>query len=425
MTAPSGSPPLQKAKLYPLTETQSGNAKRPPTVKVDEKNVVVVQFNPTSLKLQYTNEPTGGQTTKAQARQAPVEGHSTLSLDLEFDTAEGDESGRPLDVRTLTKKVIAFARPPEKTPANAPLRVRFVWGAIVFNGIVNSISEDIDYFDADGRALRAKLSLSIKEQNLKFEANASGPPAKTDKSASKPGEPARVGGPASEPSKDLTHTEAAQAGESVQQALSRLNALPEQWRSAMAGLDSPLDLAAGTPIQLGAAASAAAGAEVSAAFGADASITAGTSISGGVGASAEVSAGFALSASGGVVAAAGAVASEAAATGVAIARAQFSVPTAQVGLRASAAFDADRRSLTYGRSVPLQARAEAVTVAGARVGGSVSLSARAAPGELRVSASAASAPWQQLPAGPARAAVDAAQRSRDARPSTMRWSPGR
>lgn len=423
MTAPAA-PALAKAKLYPLTTVDNGNAKKLPRVTFNEKDAIVVQFNPTSLKIQYTNESTGGETTKAQARQSPVQGHSTLSFDLEFDTAEGDKSGQPLDVRTLTSKVLAFARPPAK-PADPPPRVRFAWGAIIFNGIVNSITEDIDYFDADGHALRAKLSLSIKEQNLKFEANASGPPAKSAKAASKPGESARAGGPGSQPSKDPTRTESAQAGESVQQVLSRLNALPEQWRSAMTGLDSPLDLAAGTPIQLGAAASAAAGAEVSAAFGAAASITAGAAVSGGVGAAAEVSAGFALSASGGVVAAAGAVASEEAAAGLATARAQFSIPAGQVGFGGSAAVDTDRRSLTYGRSVPLQARAEAVTVAGARVGGSVSLSARAAPGELRVSASGASAPWQQLPAGPARAAVDAAQRSRDDRPSTMRWSPGR
>ena len=280
MTAPAA-PALAKAKLYPLTTVDNGNAKKLPTVTFNEKDAIVVQFNPTSLKIQYTNESTGGETTKAQARQSPVQGHSTLSFDLEFDTAEGDKSGQPLDVRTLTSKVLAFARPPAK-PADPPPRVRFAWGAIIFNGIVNSITEDIDYFDADGHALRAKLSLSIKEQNLKFEANASGPPAKSAKAASKPGEPARAGGPGSQPSKDPTRTESAQAGESVQQVLSRLNALPEQWRSAMTGLDSPLDLAAGTPIQLGAAASAAAGAEVSAAFGAAASITAGAAVSGGV-----------------------------------------------------------------------------------------------------------------------------------------------
>jgi Contractile injection system tube protein len=364
MTSPSSAAPLAKATLYRLLDTPQSNAAKPTPPTVDTKNVVTVQFNPTSLKISYTNETSGGETTKGQAKQSPVQGHSTLTFDLEFDTAEG-EDGQPVDVRDKTSKVLEFVRPLKENPANPPPRIRFVWGAFVFNGIVNSVNEEIDYFDADGRALRAKLSLSIKEQNLDFEVNKSGPANRNANAASKPGEPARAGGPGSGPTKNPLQTIAAQAGESVQQALSRVNALPEQWRSAMGGLQSPLNLAAGTPIQLGPEVSATAGTATTA-FGADQVLPTDSSVSGAVSASEEVSAGFSLAASGGIGASVSAVAAARTSAETSSARGAFSVPaapataaptaTARASGRARDVHDVDRRSETYGRAVPLRAR---------------------------------------------------------------------
>jgi hypothetical protein len=413
MTTPSSAPPLAKATLYRLVDAKQSNAAKPPPPTVDTKNVVVVQFNPTSLKIGYTNEATGGDTTKGQAKQSAVEGHSTLTFDLEFDTAEG-ENGQPIDVRTKTTKVLDFVRPSKENSANPPPRIRFIWGTFVFNGIVNSVNEEVDYFDAEGRALRAKLSVSIKEQNLDLEANKSGPAERNSNAASTPGEPARSGGPGSSPTKNPLLTVAAQAGESVQQALSRVNALPDQWRSAMAGLQSPLNLAAGTAIQLGPEVSATAG-TASTAFGADAAITTDQSVSGAVSAAAEASAGFSLAASGGVERSATAVAAIQTGTEITKARAGFAVPAARADGRIAQSPDTDQRSVTYGRSVPLQARPEAVTAGGARVGGPAAVSARAASSELPESRGAASAPWQQLPAS-----SGSGRRCRDGCRSTMR-----
>lgn len=110
MTSPSSAAPLAKATLYRLLDTPQSNAAKPTPPKVDTNNVVTVQFNPTSLKISYTNETSGGETTKGQAKQSPVQGHSTLTVDLEFDTAEG-ENGQPVDVRVKTAKVLDLSGP--------------------------------------------------------------------------------------------------------------------------------------------------------------------------------------------------------------------------------------------------------------------------------------------------------------------------
>lgn len=398
MTAPSSASSLERATLYRLLDTKQADAAKPSPPRVDTRNAVVVQFNPTSLKIVYTNEATGGDTTKGQVKQSAVAGHSTLTFDLEFDTAEG-ENGQPIDVREKTAKVLDFVRPLEKEPANPPPRLRLIWGTFVFNGIVTSVNEEIDYFDADGRALRAKLSLSIKEQNLELEATELGPAKRNSDSASRPGEPARTGGPGSSPTKNPLQTLAAQAGESVQQALSRVNALPQQWRAAMSGLQSPLNLAAGTPIQLGPEVTSTAGTTATA-FGADTAVTADHTVSGAVSASTEVAAGFGLTAAGGVAAVESRNVSAQANAEIGRARASFAVPGPVTSAHLAPTGAVDPRSGTFGRSVPLQARPAAVTAAGARIGGPMAISARAAAGEFGSTPKGVAPPWRHLPAAP-------------------------
>jgi hypothetical protein len=403
-----------KAVLYKLMETPTGTAEKPPTVQIDGK-AIKVQFNPTSLKLQRDNNTSGGATTQAQRRNRPNEGHATLSVELEFDTAEGGPDGLPLDVRTKTQNVRQFVEPPKGAPKKAPPRIRFEWGKFRFDGIVTRLGEEIDYFDAHGMALRAKVTLSITGQDLAFEANVG---ARDDKSATKPGGTQEGMGPNAGPTRSPTQSVAAQDGESMQQLLSRLGADPATWRSAMAGLTSPLDLAAGMQVQLGASVAVDAGIGVAAGFGAGVGIgdvtsadaSTGASADGTVGFAAQASVGFALSAGGGVAAAVGRTLSRAADQAVANARASFDVPgsavdgpTASGGVSAdspgsgvsaggpgSAAPDVDRRAVSYGYGVPLRPRIVPL----------------ASP----------------VPAAP-NAPAEAAQRDRDARPTTLRWSP--
>lgn len=390
-------PGLAPAKLTRLKDGPANGKKGPTTYVVDgdlKDAQFPVQFNPTTLKLSRSNNiDKGGSTTNTQKRQAFSAQPATLSFDLEFDTAEeADGNGNPKDVRDYTRIVRQFVEPTRAEPKKPPPAARFEWGSFMFQGIVTQLTEDLDYFAPDGTPLRAKVSVTITEQNPEWDAGEVGNGARDAASALRPDRstganptggsttpsPPPGNGPGSTPTANPVSTALARAGESVQQLLTRLDADPTTWRSAMAGLDSPLRLAAGTQVQLGAGASASAG--MGAGAGASAGITAGggfTASAGvdaaatraalgldgpaalGRGAAAEAAAGFVLAEAGGIARASARADADSTRAAAASARASFSVPDSPApGLSASGSASAspDARSLTYGRGIPLRAR---------------------------------------------------------------------
>jgi hypothetical protein len=476
---------LAKAILVRLKETAGSGPDAPSTLTPDERGAFAVQFNPTSLKItRQNNIDKGGSTTNTQRRQSSSPQPATLTFDLEFDTAEGDENGAPQNVRIKTQIIRQFVEPTREAPQQPPPLIRFIWGNFVFTGIVTQLTEDLDYFAANGEPLRAKVSVTVTEQDADFEAKLIGPASRNSRSASEPG---RGGsGPGTKPAANPRSVAVAQGGESLQQLLSRLGADPATWRAAMAGLTSPIGLAAGAQVQLGAQVSAGAGLGITAGFaaggglaatgslsaalgisasggisiGASASAGAGFSASAGAGLSAgfgmsagaglsagggfsaasgavaggvaagagEIAAGFALAEGGGVAASFNVVAGVRAEVAVAQARAAFDLPALTVSAATGSGAPAlpDPRGQSYGAGIPLQARAQAGTVGQVSVVTGSVLTPRAKTQELPISSSPATPPWRQLPPAPAeRAGADAQQRSRDVGNSTMRWRPGR
>ena len=84
---------LAKAFLVELlgnTKDSKPNPKRDP---------IPVQFNPTSLHLQMTNNEEGGKSRQRQAEQSTGAATTTLSLDLVFDSA--DEGSITKDLHAL------------------------------------------------------------------------------------------------------------------------------------------------------------------------------------------------------------------------------------------------------------------------------------------------------------------------------------
>jgi hypothetical protein len=451
---------LAKATLLRLDGKPSVKGCRPETMPKDK--AIAVQFNPTSLRLQrQSNYDRGGLNTKAQRRQYPSVQPATLSFDLEFDTAEDEEpnpnkGGRPtklMSVRDCTAIVRQFMEAPSGKPATAPPRVRFQWGAFIFDGLVTQITEELDYFDLDGTPLRAKLSVSITEQDLNLEANLTGPGARDDRAATQPGgkpskptpgspspDPPPGGTPGRSGTRDVRSLVPAVDGESVQQLAARVGGNPAVWRSLMNGLDSPLTLPAGIPVEVGAELETADSIGRAAGFAAGAAVSATEELAGVLGLAAgpgpsgppvvsaaggaedAEAAGFALSAAGGIAGATVQVLAGAAGQATAAARASFAVPTAPP---AAGEGELDPRTLSYGRSVPLRARVDLPTLADIEAGGRRSLAARARPAEVPVAEQAGGAPWERLPpAAAGRSAASRAQRTRDARPSTIRWRSG-
>jgi hypothetical protein len=112
-------------------------------------------------------------------------------MDLQFDTTDTGA-----DVRTYTNQVALFMQasgnasaaasnsaPPsanggaQSAPPKAPPVLQFQWGTYVFQGIMDSFKETIDFFSADGVALRALVSIGLSRQDQVFDegANLSGP----------------------------------------------------------------------------------------------------------------------------------------------------------------------------------------------------------------------------------------------------------
>lgn len=143
---------------------------------------VDVQFNPQTLKVNYKNQTSGGDQQGSSGVQFVGKGSTSLSVDLLFDvtrpTGRGGESS-PDDVRKVTKKVNAFMRDLKKEENGSgndnkkegqyiPPGVRFVWGTFLFEGVMNSMDETLEFFDPKGRPLRATVSISISQQEIQF-----------------------------------------------------------------------------------------------------------------------------------------------------------------------------------------------------------------------------------------------------------------
>ncbi|MEL6998962.1 MAG: peptidoglycan-binding protein [Pseudomonadota bacterium] len=201
---------------------------------------IFVQFNPESLKVSYSNRSAGGDQRGGSAVQFVGQGTTKLSFDLWLDvtapqpdrSALGEENVN--DVRRLTKKLVDFITPMESDEEDKyiPPGMRFLWGTFLFEGVVDSINETLDYFSEDGKPLRAKVSMSLSKQEINFRfGNQAAPGIGT-------GQP-----PAATP------PSAIREGDSVQEAAAREGNQNTWQEIANANdIDNPRNLPAGTPL---------------------------------------------------------------------------------------------------------------------------------------------------------------------------------
>jgi Contractile injection system tube protein len=297
--------PLKKATLQEISAGKDAKTLGEP---------IPVQFNPESLKLSLSNKIEGGDTRGKQTRQYLGKSSTTLSFDLYFDTTDLGTTNEPVSVRTQTALVERFVLP--KGTGNKkqkPPKCRFYWGHLQIDGIIDDISIDFELFASDGTPLRAKIGVSIKEQDSKYEllqserASLPGQPGGgTTRGADNTSPPGAPGvGPGSRGRGPTDSSAQALAGESVADFAARMGLDPSAWRgiAGQLGASSSLSLKAGVSVDFDSTLAAGAGVGVSAGveFDASASVEAsfGLDASGG----ANVSAGFALSAAGGLGAA--------------------------------------------------------------------------------------------------------------------------
>jgi hypothetical protein len=240
-------------------------AQNPPPTKGDP---IAVQLNPTSLRYQLNNNVDVGKAFGRSASQAQGSSSATLQFDLIFDTADEGSTDNPVDVRSKTKKLEQFLLPDKKSPKSAPPRVKFTYGTFSVVGVMSALNQDFDLFAESGVPLRAKLSVTIKEQKPEFDAGETGAGANTG-AAAKPMPGSGAGGGAPAAPADRTGT--ALAGESAADFAARMGLDPAAWKSFAAGLGDTLSLTAGLRIDF----SASAGVTLGGGLGEQAGATAG------------------------------------------------------------------------------------------------------------------------------------------------------
>ncbi len=139
--------------------------------KVIGEEEIEVQFNPQTLKVSYSNQLSGGDKNGAASKQFLGRGTTKLSLDLWFDVTVPvmDKKKEKIDdVRLLTKKIVDFIKPKEIDKEYKPPAVRFIWGTFMFEGVVESMNENLEFFSEEGKPLRASIALTIGSQDIQF-----------------------------------------------------------------------------------------------------------------------------------------------------------------------------------------------------------------------------------------------------------------
>ena len=147
---------------------------------------LTVQFNPESLKLSYANQikeqpnasgggggGRGNQSQGSAARQFVGTGTTKLAVQLWFDVAAATSAPFIVDdVRRITAQVLYFIKPKpaaagaRDTSQRTPPGLRFSWGNFLFDGIVESVEESVEFFSPKGEALRASLTLNMIQQEI-------------------------------------------------------------------------------------------------------------------------------------------------------------------------------------------------------------------------------------------------------------------
>lgn len=142
-------------------------------VQLLEKRVPV-QFNPDTLKVTFSNQKVGGDQSGGSAIQYVGQGTTKLTMDLWFDVTAPLPKGsvEPKgDVRRLTNEVAYFIKPKKKVDDKKyiPPGVRVIWGTFLFDGVMDSMDETLEFFSEDGKPLRARVSISISRQEVQFQ----------------------------------------------------------------------------------------------------------------------------------------------------------------------------------------------------------------------------------------------------------------
>ena len=193
-----------------------------------EGTSVEVQFNPLSLKVTYSNQMSSGDQAGGSPKQFVGSSTMKMTMELWFDTTDSAD-----DVRDKTRAVAYFITPKDETQEGKNVkmtpRVKFAWGSFLFEGLMDSMDENIEFWSETGVPKRASATLSFSEQSIK-------PELRSNRNASAAGQ---------------TPTATPQVGETMQALASRSGA-GNRWQDLARanGVDNPRSLPAGVPLRI-------------------------------------------------------------------------------------------------------------------------------------------------------------------------------
>ena len=201
-----------------------------------EGKKVTVQFNPESLKVAYSNQIAGDDNKGGSAIQFSSRGTTKLSFEMWFDVNAPQPDNQTVDdVRKLTKDIAAFMETEKKGKGKkakyTPPGCRFQWGSFLFEGVVESINENLEYFSDKGKPLRASVSVNLTKQDVEVKfAPTNADAANAQNAGTEPQQQART-------------------GDSVQ-SMSAREGQAEDWqqRAFDEGIEDPLRLPEGTSL---------------------------------------------------------------------------------------------------------------------------------------------------------------------------------
>ena len=217
---------ITKAEIVEIQEFSRGK-----TLSQAGDKKVTVQFNPQSLKVALSNQNSGGDQPGGSSRQFVGSGTSKLTVELVFDSSDDGS-----DVRAKTQEVAYFIMAKEQSNQEnrrTPPRMRFQWGSFIFEGVVDSMDETLEYFSEEGVPLRATVSLGMSRDDIVFLFG----------SASSGGAGKATGA--------TSPLDSARPGDSVASMAARIGAIAD-WKGIASanGIDDPLRIQAGARVNL-------------------------------------------------------------------------------------------------------------------------------------------------------------------------------
>lgn len=146
---------LEKALVEVLD--QEGNRKDPPVE-------IPVMFNPTEYRLDkrlnYGEETPPGRTTPT--RQFVGGDAEMLSTEFFFDTYEGARDVR----KEYTDHIDRLLVLDDDYDPPAPPKCRFMWGSLIFKGILESAEKTFTMFDRGGVPVRARVDVTFRGHRI-------------------------------------------------------------------------------------------------------------------------------------------------------------------------------------------------------------------------------------------------------------------